>query len=246
MIMLNKNIIIITLILSSLFVHSQNELTEVTYKKMSRVKIESQNKQSLRKFNMLNEAIENQLEQIEYSLKFSNNESIFQSNKTMTQNNDALLSVAISIGGGGGIVYSNIEEGIVNQQIEIGGDVYIVESKIESNNWVLSNETKKIDDYVCYKATMTTIIETVNGAVNRKLVAWYSKDISAPFGPAIYNGLPGLIMELEIGKFTFYITKINFHIKETFVKPLWTKKKKITKNELREIEKKGFDKYKKM
>ena len=59
--------------------------------------------------------------------------------------------------------------------------------------WTLINETKKIDDYICYKAT------GLYG--KRKLEAWYTNTVPIPEGPYVFKGLPGLIISLnDVGR----------------------------------------------
>ena len=67
--------------------------------------------------------------------------------------------------------------------------------------WKLVNETKKIDNYTCYKAIYNDKFLTRKGEeVNRLITAWYTPEISINYGPNGYIGLPGLILELEYDK----------------------------------------------
>lgn len=56
--------------------------------------------------------------------------------------------------------------------------------------WKLSKkgETKKIDNFVCNKATLTFR--------GRNYIAWYCPKIPLSFGPWKFKGLPGLILEI--------------------------------------------------
>ncbi len=53
--------------------------------------------------------------------------------------------------------------------------------------WKITNETKKIKDYTCYKATTTFRGNTFE--------AWFTPDIPINAGPWKWYGLPGLIVE---------------------------------------------------
>ncbi|WLD23149.1 GLPGLI family protein [Flavobacterium dauae] len=53
--------------------------------------------------------------------------------------------------------------------------------------WQITNETKKIKDYTCYKATTTFRGNTFE--------AWFTPDIPINAGPWKWYGLPGLIVE---------------------------------------------------
>lgn len=57
-----------------------------------------------------------------------------------------------------------------------------------SSAWELTEEHKKIGDFTCYKAVKST--------KDKKYIAWYTPDISFPYGPIAINGLKGVILEL--------------------------------------------------
>lgn len=70
--------------------------------------------------------------------------------------------------------------------------------------WQLVNETKVINGHVCKKAT------TVNKLFKIKdlpITAWYCEKIPINDGPFNYTGLPGFIMQIEIGNLTTYTFK---------------------------------------
>lgn len=84
---------------------------------------------------------------------------------------------------------------------------YIVDDSDKMSNWVFVNETKIIDGYICFKATKEIFYKRTNVKSNN--IAWYTPDIPVPYGPAGYGGLPGLILQLEIGtKVTYLVSKI--------------------------------------
>jgi GLPGLI family protein len=58
-----------------------------------------------------------------------------------------------------------------------------------SLNWVLTNEQKLINDFICDKATLNFR--------GRDYVAWYTKEIPIPAGPYKFSGLPGLILTID-------------------------------------------------
>ncbi|SEW39988.1 GLPGLI family protein [Chryseobacterium wanjuense] len=83
---------------------------------------------------------------------------------------------------------------------------YTTEDKI---NWKLSDETKKMGDYTLQKATADF--------GGRKWTAWFNKDINISEGPYKFNGLPGLIFELQDSKSNFIFTLVkNRKLKETY------------------------------
>lgn len=75
--------------------------------------------------------------------------------------------------------------------------------------WEITTESKMIGDYLCYKA------ETSEKSVNRigqdrsvPITAWFAPSLPYGYGPSCYNGLPGLILELEYRETTFLASSI--------------------------------------
>jgi GLPGLI family protein len=75
--------------------------------------------------------------------------------------------------------------------------------------WEITNETKKIGKFNCYKAI--GLFER-SGYINKKdekIIAWFTPEIPFNFGPKYYSGLPGLIIKLEEGRVSYALKKIN-------------------------------------
>lgn len=104
---------------------------------------------------------------------------------------------------------------------------------IESENnyqWELTNESKKIDNYTCYKATCTVEFNTRHGNSGSRIVsAWYTPEINFNYGPNGYMGLPGLILELEYNKTKIVAKEIHFFKDE--IKIETPKNKEVTEEE---------------
>ena len=79
---------------------------------------------------------------------------------------------------------------------------------IEKTEWKLENETKYIDGYLCLKATSEQIVVTPEKKFRHPIIAWYCPAIPFSFGPNGFNGLPGLILELQVRNITWGATKI--------------------------------------
>lgn len=83
-------------------------------------------------------------------------------------------------------------------------------------NWKILNATKNILGFKVQKAT------TYYGG--RKWTAWFTQEIALPFGPYVFHGLPGLILEINdnYDNFNFKLVKIqndknsNFILKNIF------------------------------
>ena len=98
-------------------------------------------------------------------------------------------------------IYQNNSEGAFEE------NKYLIVKPIEKN-WVLANESKKIDNYTCYKATSEYIVINSKGTFIHPVIAWYCPEIPFQFGPAGYGGLPGMILELQERNNVFGAVKI--------------------------------------
>ena len=69
-----------------------------------------------------------------------------------------------------------------------------IKDDIPTFKWVLSTDTLTVAGYLCKKATTSRII------MGRKqnLTAWYCDEIPINDGPMEFNGLPGLILQVNI------------------------------------------------
>lgn len=83
------------------------------------------------------------------------------------------------------VVY-NIKENTILSSFLFGKQHYIKEDATKFN-WKITNESKKVGNLVCNKAT--TFFR------GRNYIAWFTKAVPLPFGPWKLNGLPGLILE---------------------------------------------------
>lgn len=95
---------------------------------------------------------------------------------------------------------------------EISNQIYQVDFSDRMNNWELKSESKQIESYKCYKATMQEKFDDKT----REVVAWYTPEIPVPYGPAGYGGLPGLILQLDFAQNVFIANKIILNPKKDF------------------------------
>jgi GLPGLI family protein len=111
-------------------------------------------------------------------------------------------------------IYRNNSEGIFEK------DKFLIVDKLESN-WTLTNDTKTIDGYECYKATTLYIVNNSKGEFRHPVTAWYCPQLPYSFGPAGYGGLPGLILELQEWNNVFGAEKIvlNHNVKQEIKLP---------------------------
>ena len=99
------------------------------------------------------------------------------------------------------------------------------DSKID---WQLTNETKIIAGYTCYKATATLLDYNLLKNPNSEISAWYCPEIPVSIGPKRLSGLPGLILETTEGGVTLSAYKISLNSKETITCTIPFNAKRIT------------------
>lgn len=93
-----------------------------------------------------------------------------------------------------------------SESINFDDRIFKVIENLKSLKWDLtSNETSKIGDYLCNKATINFR--------GRNYVAWYTGKIPIAAGPWKFRGLPGLILEIydETLKYEWVATKILYN-----------------------------------
>ena len=100
----------------------------------------------------------------------------------------------------------NFEKERKTDVIETLGKTYIVEDSLHVPAWKIGNQIKEVAGYICMSA------ETQDTIRNYKVTAWFAQDIPVPAGPERLNGLPGLILALDIndGDATIEATNVLF------------------------------------
>jgi len=79
---------------------------------------------------------------------------------------------------------------------------YLYKEGFDQFNWEISAETKELQGYRLQKATCNFS--------GRKYTAWFAPEIPIPDGPYKFNGLPGLIMEIEDKKGHYSFKLVEF------------------------------------
>jgi GLPGLI family protein len=108
--------------------------------------------------------------------------------------------------------YSNLS---AKELITKTEDNILVKSSSMVTGWTILKDTKKIDQYVCYKAEFIKKIIARNGKEKDIIItAWFAPSLPFSFGPKEFNGLPGLILELNQNYTTYLAKKIVLSDKE--------------------------------
>jgi GLPGLI family protein len=94
-------------------------------------------------------------------------------------------------------------------------DGVLIENKTIKFEWKLINETKIIDGFKCFKAITFKKIKNYKKEVKDiEITAWYAPSIPISVGPKEYNGLPGLILEIQESRFTLYASSVTLSDKK--------------------------------
>lgn len=147
-----------------------------------------------------------------FIMEFTSSESLYKSKEQeMKSDADRAKLNFLKIYGGKGVFYSNSTEELTINQKDAFGELVLVSSPFPK--WDLTNESKKIGEFTCYKA----IKKAEKDGKKSEDIAWYSPQIPVQFGPYFYNGLPGLVLEVQVGKIRFIASKINLNTSNVLI-----------------------------
>ena len=118
-----------------------------------------------------------------------------------------------------------------NIEISQGRDKVLIEKKNAAVAWIISNESKIIGDYLCYKATYQEPYVARKSGEKKytNVIAWFAPMLPYGYGPIQFYGLPGLILELQYKNTTYLAT--NIRVSSTLITIHFPKGKTILKEE---------------
>ena len=87
------------------------------------------------------------------------------------------------------VLYMGYPEGEVSVFDKITPNRYFYTEPMPDFQWELTDDTLTVGGYLCQKA--------VGKYGGRTWTAWYSEEVSAPYGPWKLRGLPGMILKAE-------------------------------------------------
>ncbi len=201
----------------------------------------------------IKERLKNRLEKT-YVLTFNKEESMFEEDEKL----DAISGATDSWGNNfsAGDQYKNIKTNELVQNQEFYGKKFLVKDKLQKIDWVKGKESKQIGEYACFKATafiptadlnwynfswreLRTSEQAEDGADDEvkltEVVAWYTPQIPVSQGPSEFWGLPGLILEVNVGNTVMICSKIVINPKEKITIQAPEKGKVVQKMEYKEI-----------
>ena len=159
----------------------------------------------------------------EFILNFNNNESYYYNIPSLEQEGFYMGSRA----GVTPYYTNNATDTIIQMSRSLGKIAH------KPMDWKITNKTKTIGDYKCYQAIVTEKLYSRQGHYYYKdVIAWFTPEIPLSFGPKYYNGLPGLILQIEDKEYTLTATRISLNpAKEVEIKRLEKNDKVITQEE---------------
>jgi GLPGLI family protein len=81
--------------------------------------------------------------------------------------------------------------------------------------WKITSETKVIGKYNCFKAEATeTLMSRKGHTYEKEIEAWFAPELTIPFGPQHFSGLPGLVLEVSRDDYSIVATKIDLNPNE--------------------------------
>lgn len=126
-------------------------------------------------------------------------------------------------------VFTNLAENKQVEKREFMTREFLIETPLNPSEWKLTGNQKVILNYPCQEA----VKETKEG----KTSAWFTPVIPVSAGPGLYNGLPGLVLAVNINDDKQIITAVSIDLhpvaENVIVKP--TKGKKVTREEFNSI-----------
>ncbi len=166
-----------------------------------------------------------------FTLIFDKNVSTYKEEQKLS-NGESFITSNINTTG---LHYKNIKDKIYMVEKESLSKEFLIKETLPELNWKLTQESKKIGNYLCYKATAikkindsdagflrenkvkkdtkTNFIKDKEDPTEIEVIAWYTTEIAVNQGPENYWGLPGLILEIQQGKTVILCSKVILNTK---------------------------------
>ncbi len=110
--------------------------------------------------------------------------------------------------------------------IDDGDQSYYIADSLLDFRWRLLPDRRQVGRFVAFKAEgriwNVKCPPTDSGLCNidtMRIVAWYTPQVPVAFGPDVFGGLPGLILELDDGEHHYYLQKVILEPKAADIPP---------------------------
>lgn len=212
--------------------YSQNISGKITYKfsmkPISEKMIDSINNNVSKnaKMNDFTKTIFKNVKDVNGFLDFKNEESLYYLEDEMKIDDGKMFNLNRIFAGSDNKYYKNIKTNEQYHESSVFDELSLIE--YEDRKWQITQESKKIGEYLCFK-----VIDMTSPNQKIKAIAWFTPEIPVNFGPLNFNGLPGLILEVESGKTIIIATKIELNPQKEIIIIKPTKGKRISAAESR-------------
>jgi len=238
-----KKTITLFVLLFSIAIHAQNTNGKAYYVVKNTVKINLGNRQIPEgQKAMIQERINN-MSTNNFVLSFNKNTSIYVEEEKLEQDQGngimaqrmGMMKMILNQGSNGKLYKNNIDNTYKNQ-VDIYGKLFLIQDSLKTIDWKITDDIKTIGKHTCFKAiaflenrglptnfrpgeqkTYGSIKEREMGNEMITVTAWFSLDIPVSHGPAMYYGLPGLILEVNAGNTTILCSKIELNNEEEII-----------------------------
>ena len=184
------------------------------------------------KVKKLNETMSKMFEKT-FILNFNKAESIYQQEQKLKEIGSRGVTFSSDLEGE---LYKNSQTKKYIKAEEFANKNYIITDVLKNYNWDITQESKKIGGYTCYKAISITKVtkkelqeyevEKAKQSKNKtsffnlekpkdkKITVWYNPEIPVSHGPNQYWGVPGLIMEVNENNLIILCSKVILNPKD--------------------------------
>lgn len=197
-----------------------------------------------------------------YTLTFIKGESLYEEEESLSPEGGfgAMIGGMFSPGD----TYMNTVENVFVQENELMGKKFLIKDTLGSFEWKLEKESKMIGQYAVFKATAVKTDDDmwkkagkrakewrekngqeIDSASIKKqekmledmqnITVWYTPQIPVKHGPDLYHGLPGLILEINVGSTTILCSKVVLNPKEEIKLSMPDKGEEVTRKEFAKI-----------
>ncbi|MFT7250321.1 MAG: GLPGLI family protein [Flavobacterium sp.] len=107
-------------------------------------------------------------------------------------------------------IYKDLKKNITYSKLNSFDETLNVKDSLMDRKWKITTETKIINGFNCKKA--------ISKVFKGKIFAWFTEEINIKTGPDLFDGLPGLILEINAEHFNWIATSIKTELKDSIIK----------------------------
>lgn len=170
----------------------------------------------------------------EFELIFNGDESIYQPHKkdepTEVTSSQGGATMTMRFGRDNRVVYKNMATDVMIDSRDFMQKQFLITGPPTPRKWKVGSKQKEILGYHCMEASYR--VDSITA-----LTAWFTPQLAVSNGPSDYQGLPGMILQIDINDGTRMITatEITFENVDTAVIVAPSKGKEVTSEEFEKI-----------